>query len=312
MTQADDTQFTDIVYALTSAKNLCFSAQASGLYCSEDQGKSWTSCYDELALTAPLPTLAVAVAPNFEREASLFAGVSGGILRSPDGGQHWERAFTPVPPMTVTAFCISPNYENDGQIFTSTLDDGVFYSRDRGRTWNAGNFGLLDLTVYALAISPDYAQDRLLFAGTQSGIFTSSNGGRSWKEILLPAENTAVLSLALSPDFERDRRVFVGTELRGLLSSSDAGKSWSSVAAGRFTEAINAVLLSPQYARQSEILVLHGDELLHSGDSGQSWELWREKLLSGKSISAVHCPQGFKSTDLSYVGLQDGAVIVAG
>lgn len=301
MDATDETQFTDIIYALASIGRVCFSAQASGLYRSDDGGISWESAYKDLELTEPLPTLAVAVPPNFEHEGSLFAGVGGGILRSASAGRRWEQAFFPAPPATITTFCISPNYEQDGQIFAGTLDDGVFYTRDRGLTWQAGNFGLLDLAIFALAASPNFAQDRTLYAGTQTGIFYSTNGGRAWKETDL--EDTAVFSLAVSPDFDRDRVIFAGTEASGLLYSADAGKTWQRVGEKHFTEPINALLLSPQYPHKPGILALHGDQLLRSTDNGQSWQ----EALAGKQVTAIHLAEDAKV----YTGLHNGEVIIS-
>ena len=56
----------DIVNALAASPQferdgVCFAARNSGLYRSDDSGRSWRCAYDTLALDAPLVTTAVAV-----------------------------------------------------------------------------------------------------------------------------------------------------------------------------------------------------------------------------------------------------------
>ena len=306
MTQTHETDLADLIYEIASSGDVCLSARMSGLYRSDDAGKSWQSVYDSLELTEALATLTVVIPPNFQQEPSLFAGINGGILRSPDGGQTWERAFFPAPPTTITTMQASPNYASDGTLFAGTLEDGIFFSRNRGQTWRAGNFGLLDLSVYALAVSPNYADDSTLYAGTQTGIFRSTNGGRSWRDVQTPVEYPAVLSLALSLNDSQDQTLYAGTEVHGLLCSTDAGGNWSHMGENHIDEAINAIQITPQ---NSELLILHGDTLLNSSDNGESWQHWNEKLLAGKSISAIHAQQGLEAGGIIYVGLQDGEIL---
>src|SRR6188474_2813010 len=75
-----------------------FAARLSGLYRSADGGKSWASAFDSLNLQKEISALAVAVSPDLEDDPSIFVGLNGGILRSPDKGHHWESALLPSPP----------------------------------------------------------------------------------------------------------------------------------------------------------------------------------------------------------------------
>jgi photosystem II stability/assembly factor-like uncharacterized protein len=256
-----------------------------------------------------LPTLTVAISPDFERDPRLFAGLSGGILRSLDGGQSWENIPLPAPPPVISALELSPNFEQDGMIFAATLEDGVLFSADRGHRFGACNFGLLDLNILCLAISPDFARDETVFVGTQSGVFRSTNGGRAWREVDLPVGYEAVLSLALSPDFARDGVLFAGTETQGLLCSTDAGEGWQRLGEDVLTEAINAIHLAPDFSDHPELLALHADTLLHSTDRGVIWSPWREDSLADQEVTAILAPHGFNAGDLVLVGLADGNVL---
>jgi photosystem II stability/assembly factor-like uncharacterized protein len=290
-------------------KAICFAAQLSGLYRSLDGGRTWKPAFDSLDLQEPLSALTVAMSPDFKHDTSVFVGLNGGILLSTDGGFKWEAARVPSPPPVILAFVISPNFEQDGILFASTLEDGVLYSSDRGSHWNAWNFGLLDLNTYCIAISPDFAKDETLFVGTQSGIFRSTNGGRAWREVNLPVGFETILCLAISPNFARDATLFAGTENQGLLRSTDGGLTWNRLGKSRLKQPVNAILLHPHFPKQTDLLILHGGKLLTSNDNGKTWNSCRKETLAGKNATTILAPQGFDNDHPIWVGLDDGTVL---
>ncbi len=87
---------------------LCFAARQSGLYRSEDGGRTWRFALDALGLDAPLMTTAVALSPAFAGDGRVFAGAHGGVLRSSDRGATWRVALFPEPPPLVSALALSP------------------------------------------------------------------------------------------------------------------------------------------------------------------------------------------------------------
>jgi photosystem II stability/assembly factor-like uncharacterized protein len=307
--QFDDSPLQDYVYKLVGCERTFFAARNSGLYRTDDGGRTWQLAYQSLDLSEPVPTLTVAMSPHFEHDPRIFAGLSGGILRSLNSGQTWENIALPPPPPVISALELSPNFEQDGIVFAATLEDGVLFSADRGHRFGAWNFGLLDLNILCLAISPDFARDETVFVGAQSGVFRSTNGGRAWREVNLPVGYEAVLSLTLSPDFARDGILLAGTETQGLLLSTDAGESWQRLGADLFTEAMNAIHLAPNFSVRPEILVLHAGTLLHSTDRGTTWTLWRENILGDEEVTAILAPHGFDAGAFVLVGLADGNVL---
>jgi photosystem II stability/assembly factor-like uncharacterized protein len=304
-----ESRFQDYVYQLVGFGTTFFAARNSGLYCSDDGGQTWQTAFRSLDLSEPLPTMTVAISPDFDHDPRLFAGLSGGIFRSLNGAQTWENIPLPPPPPVISALVISPNFEKDGIVFAATMEDGVLFSSDRGSRFVTWNFGLLDLNILCLAISPNFAEDETVFAGAQSGVFRSINSGRAWREVDLPVGYEAVLSLALSPDFARDGILLAGTETQGLLLSTDAGDSWQRIGEEVFTEAVNAVLLFPDFSTRQEILALHAGTLLHSADRGVTWTPWREKIMADKDVTAVLAPKGFDAGALVLAGLANGTVL---
>lgn len=286
----------DMVYALAATPPnrqgniICFAARSSGLYRSEDRGRTWQYALDSLNLDDTLGTLAVAVSPQFSVDNTVYAGAPGGVLRSTDGGQTWQAAMLPAPPPIVSSIAISPNYAEDGTVFVGTIEDGLFCSVDRGDQWASWNFGLLDLAVIDVAISPNYAKDKTLFVGTESGIFYSKNGGKAWQVIDFPMDYAPVISLAISPDFAGNETLFAGTEANGLYRSTDKGVTWHQLAATDIVGAVNAIVLTPT---MPDMLVLTENAVLVSEDQGLSWKHWhtnasiQHDLLAGEGSTAL-------------------------
>ncbi len=306
------TEPTDFVFQLVApitpgqdGRLPCFAARRSGLYRSMDNGRTWELAYASLNAPEALPTTAVALAPEFNYEPTVFAGLNGAILCSYDGGIHWQPGRLPAPLPAISSLAVSPCYREDGMVFAGTNEDGVLVSSDRGKNWILWNFGLLDLSVLCLAVSPEFAVDETLFAGTESGLFRSTNGGRAWKEVSLPIGFDAVLSLAISPNFTRDSSIFAGTENNGVLVSQDRGKNWKSVSETTRSEPVNSILLSPR-APDKALLILHGGTMKISKDGGISWRGWKTRQVRTRNVTAVLAPPGRGSGAL--IGFEDGSI----
>ena len=111
-----------------SSGGMLFEARQSGLYRSDDHGETWQPAYATLNLPEPLPTTALALSPDFDADERVYAGVSGGVLLSRDGGAHWNFQSFGQPPPLITELAISPNFSRDGTLLAGTMEDGVFIS----------------------------------------------------------------------------------------------------------------------------------------------------------------------------------------
>ena len=311
MDLTEETQSQGMVHALTASPaferdGLCFAACSTGLFRSDDGGRTWGDAYVSLALETSFPTAAVVVSSHFEADRAVFAGVLGGILRSEDGGQSWQIVSLPAPPPFVSAMAASPDFARDGTLLAGTLEDGVFRSGDRGLHWETWNFGLLDLNVLCLGISPDFANDETLFAGTDTGVFRSTNGGRAWREVEFPSEWAPVLGLALSPDYASGGVLLAGTEACGLFASPDMGCSWQRLGEERLTGAVNSILLGPEFPAKGDMLVLHEDALVVSRDGGETWSEWQMTASAAAGVAAVAAPLGLDPGAPLLVGSVEG------
>ena len=219
----------------------------------------------------------VAVSPCFETDRSVFAAVKGGILRSSDAGETWFTTAFPAPPPLFSSLAISPDFERDGIVIASTLEDGVFSSTDRGVHWQPWNFGLFDLNVLCLAISPQWRDDETVYAGTETGIYRSGNGGRAWRITGFPTEFAPVLCMAtlMDPDTCRSRLI-VGTETHGLHASYDQGETWQGLAPDSLSAAVNQIHVACKSDARSPMYILVDNGIMRSDDHGDTWVAGQE------------------------------------
>ncbi len=104
----------------------------------------------------PYNTRSVAVIPT--NPNVILIGTSGGIWRSPDGGDSWMLVRS-MP----NNFTWSLEGWPAGEIFAGTETTGVLKSADTGNTWTSFNTGLTNMNVRSLAIPHP---SRQIFAGT--------------------------------------------------------------------------------------------------------------------------------------------------
>ena len=118
----------------------------------------------------------IALAIDPVTPATLYAGTSGGVFKSTNGGGNWSAVNTGLTDTYVCALAIDP--ATPATLYAGTLGGGVFKSTNGGGDWSAVNTGLTNTCVYALAIDP--VTPAILYAGTEGGVFKSTNGGGNW------------------------------------------------------------------------------------------------------------------------------------
>jgi len=106
--------------------------------------------------------------------ATLYAGTSGGVFKSTDGGANWSAVNTGLTATNIQALAIDP--ATPTTLYAGTWGGGVFKSTNGGESWSAVNTGLTNTDVRALAIDPD--TPATLYAGTWGGgVFSIQQGG---------------------------------------------------------------------------------------------------------------------------------------
>lgn len=260
----------DRTHALIEQDSAIFVARQSGLYRYHGTDGARQSLYQSWQPEQALPTMAVALSPNFADDGLIVAGINGGVARSQDAGENWDALPFRRPPPLVTCLALSPAFDRDSCLLAGTLEDGMFRSIDGGHHWGAFNFGLYDRNVYCLALSPAFSDDGLAYIGASTGIYRSENGGRFWGDLPLQSGDETVLSLALSPRFPADNTLFAGTESHGLLRSIDGGATWQRLPMPE--GAVNAVLTLAALDGSAWLAAQVNDGVYVSPDDGANWQ----------------------------------------
>jgi ligand-binding sensor domain-containing protein len=281
----------DIVTALTVAGNTAFASKTSGVYRSDDAGRTWWPVIGGPLAPAPIGLLAVTVSPRFAADGRVWVGASDGLLTSSDRGATWSALPLRDPAPTVLTLIAAPN----GVLFAGTQADGVFRSSDSGGRWSAWNFGLLDLSVLALAASPNFEQDDLVFAGTVSGLYRSTTGGRAWRLAADLPDEAPALCVAAAVD---GQRVAAGLEESGLWCSRDGGVAWVAVAQPELAGTVNAVA----FAADGACWAANNDSLWRSDDGAT----WTEIAHFGDAVPTALAAHGPRAV---LVGLSDSRVL---
>jgi photosystem II stability/assembly factor-like uncharacterized protein len=306
--QADDVgvpQFRTVAAVEGAGRNFLFLGGFDGLFRYDDRRGSW----------APIETLAdhivgLAVSPNFveDRTIAITTYVKGAFL-SRDGGSTWSYAndgladdvgntFVPLRRLHNVRF--SPDYADDGTIFSANWDD-VVRSTDRGRSWQAITVSPPPpgdrLRQFVLAVSPAFASDRTVFAATRHGeVFRCEDAGDpgTWERVGELERDERVRSLVVSPNYANDRELYAGT-VAGIYNSDDGGHTWRATGPRMGTppegseEDLGAlVAMSPDYGSDGTVFAGTDGGLFVTRDGGRSWaEMTVPPLTTSSQIEAV-------------------------
>ncbi|NIQ57567.1 MAG: hypothetical protein GWN71_30500, partial [Gammaproteobacteria bacterium] len=208
---------------------------------------------------------AYAFSPHFGADRTVFAGTWGGLFKSTDGGENWER-LTRVyfgPPGSITAVAVAPDFTSSGHVLAGGGWGGLFLSQDGGLNWTA-NYSVTAQS--GVAYSPDFGADGVAFAGGSGGLYRTVDGGAHWTEVL----TRPVAALAVSPQFGADGTLFAGGE--GLYVSTDGGTSWVSATVAPDSPYVRALAISPAFGVDRALFAGTSSGLYRSGDGGASWE----------------------------------------
>jgi len=198
-------------------------AAGNGMIGSENRGITWQ------LKTAGIPsnffTLALSVAGEDTILACGLTGGRGAMLRSSDGGDHWQDIV-----VSDDSGFSSLSFANSQVGYCATMDEAVLKTVDGGRNWI--RISLPASTAKQVRCITTIG-DSIVLAGDNFGrLFRSSNAGQTWDSIAWDTASSGSGQWVLFPHaFE-----FFGNELTVLGSpdyinyvyrSRDSGRTWN-------------------------------------------------------------------------------------
>lgn len=188
-----------------------YASACSGVYASVNGAEKWVH------LDTPqgaFRTHFVALDPL--HEGVVFAGTTGGLLRSSDGGHAWRHVSgESVKSISFDAFV-------PGRIFFASTTSGLLVSTDGGATLKECNVGFTNRNFTAIAAAGSDLYANSVFEGPMGGVYRSDTLGLRWVRAGAPGQDS-ILALSASPEHPQ---IVWGATYHGLVASEDGGKTW--------------------------------------------------------------------------------------
>jgi photosystem II stability/assembly factor-like uncharacterized protein len=214
------------------------------IFRSEDGGEHW----QPLPVTVRFPEVSVApganpakrvleLAINPANRAEIYGAVEvGGVIRSLDGGEHWENMSHGqyVNDDTVDMHGVLVGRWRPGTVLAIGRA-GLFSSTDQGRHWASARLEALNHKgqTYCRDIREVPGDPKTIWvaggAGFQSDVgalFRSKDGGSNWARVDMGVKpKTTIFAIAF--DERQPRRMYAATSGGQVFASEDSGGSWA-------------------------------------------------------------------------------------
>jgi photosystem II stability/assembly factor-like uncharacterized protein len=234
----------------TDAARLLLAAD-DGVFESLDSGRSWRRSGLEGNVVAALARV---------KDGTVWAGGTGFLARSSDGGRSWAGVRSPgLPSLDVRALSASRDV---GQRLEAAVEgEGLFRSNDGGKTFAKLGLSQTGSDAFALVETVDgviFVSDRRL------GVAVNGDGdGADWIEVL----DEPVLAIA--PNYsDRHNALLLAATRGGLLRTTDKGLTWDEVLPLRS----GAAGVAFSQSRVELAFAVAGDgTMFRSDDFGATW-----------------------------------------
>jgi photosystem II stability/assembly factor-like uncharacterized protein len=213
------------------------------IFRSEDGGDHW----HQLPVTVRFPEVTVApganpakrvlkLAANPADPRELYGAIEvGGVIRSLDGGEHWENVSHGqyVNDDTVDMHGVLVGRWRPGMVFAISRA-GLFSSTDQGEHWASARLEPLNPKgqTYCRDIREVPGDPKTIwvaagadFQSDTGALFRSKDGGASWTRVKMSLAPRSTL-FAIAFDQRQPRRMYCATSGGEVFASQDGGESW--------------------------------------------------------------------------------------
>ena len=235
-----------------------------GVFCSNDNGKSWTQIGS--GLTDRFRPRLIASG------TTLFAQMRDHVFRLKVGEKSWTKLTIEDPRTKAPAESdIREFVVSDKMLYAATANGNLFRSTDMGNSWKSIKPKSMQGFYGELA-----AVGNAVFYISMGGqVFRSTDTGNSWTMLNTDLTNETILSItALS-----EKILYVGT-YNGVFRSMDSGESWTKINTG-ISNTHNDLLVSFGGA----LYTVTGDGIVKSADAGNSWVPVNSGLIAGDGLT---------------------------
>lgn len=188
---------------------------------------------------------------------TLYAGATGGVFKSIDGGTNWTQVNSGLPGATVLSLTVDPT--NPATVYAAT-DNGLFKTKTGGSTWTDIGAGLNINAVFGVVVDP--RAPSTLYTFTSTDLFRTTTGGGPWTSVGgLPAGYLRGFLLdPLNPG------VFYSLTSAGVFKTTTGGSSWHQIYDG------SVRFLVMDSARPATLYAGISGTVFRTTDGGASWE----------------------------------------
>jgi photosystem II stability/assembly factor-like uncharacterized protein len=235
----------------TDSQRLWVGCEPAGVWRTYDGGQTWAdlgetlqqlpSALDWRFPEPPYQPRLRALAQMPGRPETLLAGIEiGGLIRSDDGGTHWQPADGLDE--DIHALAVDPIRAD---FWLASTGDGIYRSLDGGQSWAAAATGMPQLYAGPVIILSS-GKAVTAATGTPAGhwvenaastLYRSTDGAITWQSLDL-AQPEYVTALAVDPISIRS--IYVGTQSGRIYLSRDEGQTWEVMA--ELAAGVNAIM----------------------------------------------------------------------
>jgi hypothetical protein len=223
-----------------------------GIYASANGGVTWQIAAPLSALPGAQP-FTIGAGSTSAGEIFALDPANNVLLRSMDGGAHWQAITTPADPHGIIG---DPGHAH--RAFLWSITGGFSVSTDDGTTWHASP-GIQD-GIFSVAL----AGNGRIYASGNDGVFVSTDDGAHFA---LVAPGTIMTTISTSP--AQPMTVF-GLTGTSVIRSTDGGTTWNP--AGSMAQHVGLLTSDPGNGQQIYAGASYPIAVMKSDDAGSSWQ----------------------------------------